>query len=472
MDNQDYESEEIRESQDNQESEEIRESQDNQESEEIGESQESYESQESQELGESLEIKKSEEVEQNQESQEVGQNQEVEETNQIEEANKINSQAKKALPSRAKKMFLSIGIIVLVLLLFSSYLAFTRSGHRLIYKVAGKVIHKGLDNEDDVSASSVINPLEEQSQDYNMGSDWNSQNSNNQEGQDELATPIIVTEPRCEDYVSNYLIFGLEEIDNAKNTDSIMIASINTKDNTVKLTSLLRDTYIDLDDYEANKLNSFFSTRGARGLVDVVEKLYRIKIDGYAYINFESFETVIDYLGGISIELGEKEAKYLNKTNYISNPAYRKVKAGWNQLNGNQALGYCRVRFVETLGGATDDYGRTLRQRRVLRAVFNKYKSKNIFDLITISNNILGHIKTNVTQEQIEKGLEDVIENKITKMDTMRLPVNGTYQAPIEYNGIGYPLVLDDLDANIIQLYQFIFLDTEEEAKANLEKHR
>ena len=134
-------------------------------------------------------------------------------------------------------------------------------------------------------------------------------------------------------------------------------------------------------------------------------------------------------------------------------------------------LGYCRIRLVETIGGANDDYGRTLRQRKIVRAVFNKYKSKGLLDLIRISNNILGHVKTNVTQQQIEKTLENVIENKITNMETMRLPVNGAYEAPTKYQGVGYPLVYD-WDENVIQLYQFIYLDTREEAEINLEKYK
>jgi hypothetical protein len=80
-------------------------------------------------------------------------------------------------------------------------------------------------------------------------------------------------------------------------------------------------------------------------------------------------------------------------------------------------------------------------------------------------------VKTNVKQEQIEKTLEDIIENKITKMDTMRLPVNGAFEAPTQYMGIGYPLVYN-WDENIIQLYQFIYLDSRQEAESNLEKYK
>lgn len=372
------------------------------------------------------------------------------------------------LHGRLKKVLLLSGVFTLILLLLTVWLIFTKSGRKVIYRIAGGVIYDGLNKEDDL-ISPVILPLDEQA--YNTKKNEVNDLITQETSIDYEANLKIRVEPRSEDYVSNYLIFGIEEIENAKNTDTIMIASINTKDDTIKLTSLLRDTYIEMEGSHPNKLNSFFAIGGAKALVDVIEENYRIKIDGYACINFESFEKVIDYIGGIPIELGKEEAHYLNTTNYISNPSNRTVKAGMNVLNGNQALGYCRIRGVKTLGGATDDYGRTLRQRRVLSAIFNKYKSKGFLELLFLSNEILGYVKTDVSRSQIEKALEDIIENKITTMDTKRIPVNGAFEDPIEYNDISYPLVLD-WDANIMELYQFIFLDTKEEAMVNLEKYR
>lgn len=375
-----------------------------------------------------------------------------------------------------KRKILKIsGIILLFLFLIITWLVFTRSGRRVIYKIAGGIIYQGLDKGEDLEENPVIIPFEketkkEEKNNTTKTEDTENNEANNQEEKIE-DLPKILPEPRQEDYVSNYLLFGLEEILDAQNTDTIMIASINTKDNTIKLTSILRDTYIESEEYRSHKINSIFALGGAKAFVKVIEEKFRINIDGYAYINFDSFEKIIDYLGGISMELGDEEAEYLNTTNYISNPANRTVTPGWNELNGNQALGYCRIRLVKTLGGANDDYGRTLRQRRVVKAVFNRYKSKGIIDLFRISNNILGYVKTNVNRQQIEEALENIIENKITKMETIRLPINGAYEAPNKYKSIGYPL-LYDWDENITQLYQFIYLDTREEAEINMEKYR
>jgi LCP family protein required for cell wall assembly len=269
---------------------------------------------------------------------------------------------------------------------------------------------------------------------------------------------------RHEKYVMNYLIFGIEEIGGARNTDSMMIASINTKDDTVKLTSLLRDSYVDIPGYKANKLNSTYSKGGADLLIETVEKNYKIRIDGYASVDFKSFEKIVDLLGGVTIELGEKEAKYLNKTNYISKKTNRNVKPGINKLNGNQAMGYCRVRKVETLGGVNNDYGRVIRQQRVLKAMFESYTSmKNVVRILPITKECLGYVTTDLSQEQIEKAMEAVVENKITIMDTFRIPVDGTFESPKKYNGIGYPILLD-WEKNRIELYKYVFNDTEKEA--------
>lgn len=392
------------------------------------------------------------------------------------------------MDNNKRKILIICSIICGVLLLIFCWLVFTRSGRRVIYRLAGGYIYGGLGKDDEWEESSVIIPLDgtqanNRKNRNDSGSDdtgsgknsgsFSTDNGDNSEtvGNEAKTTPRILPYPRQEDYVSNYLLFGVEEIDGAKNTDSIMIASINTKDKTIKITSIMRDTYVETEEHGPSKINAIYAKSGAKAFVKVIEDYFRIKIDGYAYINFESFEKIIDTLGGIYIELGEEEAEYLNTTNYISNPKNRNVKPGLNLLNGNQALGYCRIRLVPTLDGTMDDFGRTIRHRRVIKAIFDQYKSKGLLELLRITNNILGYVKTNVSSEQIAKVIEDIVENKITKMDSKRLPVGGAFEAPVKYNGIGYPLIYD-WDKNIIQLYEFIYLDTETEAEENLKKYK
>ncbi len=356
----------------------------------------------------------------------------------------------KAKKKRIQKIAKAAGITGAVLILCAVFLIATPWGRGILYKVASNFIYQSID-KDNNNDNSIVRPVDEAN---------NNKPDDDETPQNNLSHNLVA---RGEDYVTNYLIFGIEEIEGARNTDTMMIASINTKDNTVKLTSLMRDTYLQNPGESPTKLNAVYAKGGVDNLIKTVEQNYKIEIDGYAYINFSSFENIVDRLGGISIELGVKEANYLNRTNYISNRALRNVHPGMNNLVGNQVLGYCRIRKVETIEGVHDDYGRTLRQRKVLEAIFNKYKSKNVIQLVTIMRDCLGDISTNLSQKQIEQAIEDVVENKITTMNTMRIPIDHTFTTPDDYNGVNDPLVIE-WDTNLKEFYQFVFNDTEEQA--------
>lgn len=320
------------------------------------------------------------------------------------------------------KIFISIFLVIIAVV---GFFVGTRTGRKAVYTMASNYIFQHLDRNDEAIAF-----MEEHNQTEKVG--------------------------KYEEGISNFLLFGIEEINGARNTDSMMIASVNRNDGSIKITSLMRDSYVSVPGWKSTKLNAAYAKGGASLLIQTIEENYKIHIDGYASVNFESFEKIVDSLGGVTIELGKKEAKYLNRTNYISNPEYRNVKAGENLLNGNQLLGYCRVRKVETLGGVNNDYGRTLRHRRAMTAIFDKFKSLNIVSMLSTANECMGYVTTSLSLDQINELIEVVIENKITSMDTLRLPVDGMFDDPKSYNGTTYPLVYD-WDKNIAELYKFIY---------------
>ncbi len=338
---------------------------------------------------------------------------------------------------KGKKKALTITLSILgVLLLTVGLIVGTPAGRNLIYNAVGGYVSGRIDNEE-----------AENKKPSNIFGDHD-------EGDLENTDPNL----RKEKYVANFLIAGVEEIGGGGRTDSIMIASVNKKDNTIKLTSIMRDCYVEIPGKNSNKINAAYAFGGMDLLVETVEQNFKIKIDGYATVNFDSFESIVDILGGVDIELGAEEARYLNTTNYISNPAYRNVKAGMNHLNGNQALGYSRVRKVVTLGGANNDFGRTLRQRRVLNAIFEEYKSKNLFELMSIMDQILPLIKTDLTGSEISSVLQAIVENRIFTIENNRIPAEGMYSAG--RNEVGSVLLLD-FEANVKELYRIIFLDEE-----------
>ncbi|MCR5685723.1 MAG: LCP family protein [Lachnospiraceae bacterium] len=366
-------------------------------------------------------------------------------------------------------------VFLAVIVVFAGWTLGTKSGRTFALSIVSKFISSNAGKEDEVFNPITADP-----------------------GEPDVPTPefdggelVVVDESgqvveqegvRHEDYVKTYLLFGIEEIDGAANTDALLLVSVNTKDNTIKMVSILRDTYVEIPNANPNKINSVYA-KGARGattareahengaalLVRVIEDTFKIDISGWACVNFNSFEKIVDRLGGIDIELGKSEAAYLCTSNYISNPAYRTVKEGWNHLNGNQVVGYCRVRHKPTLGGAANDYGRTVRHRRVINAIINKYKSSALTELLPILRDCVAYVYTSLSEEEMTQVMSMVIENKIFTTNSLRIPVDGGFYDSGKsgiYNGytnIKYTLVMgENIDKNIKALYEFVFLDEEE----------
>jgi len=268
--------------------------------------------------------------------------------------------------------------------------------------------------------------------------------------------------PRQEAGVINVLLLGEEAIDSGGGrgrTDIMIIATMNTKDKKLKLTSLMRDLLVQIPGNKDNKLNAAYEIGGIPLLYETIELNFDIKLDGYARVGFDDFESVIDKLGGVNITLTEGEARYLNTTNYISNPQYRKVVPGLQTLNGNQALGYCRVRYVSTTDHQRDDYGRTSRHRVLLNAIFDKYKSKSLPELSLMLYDILPLISTDITKNEFDTYLKAAVNMGLTEIEDIRIPADNTFE---EGYARKMAVLIPDLDANIKVLHEFIFGSVEE----------
>lgn len=270
--------------------------------------------------------------------------------------------------------------------------------------------------------------------------------------------------------VINILICGEEAInDNRGRTDSIMIATINQKDNKLCLTSIMRDTYVKIPGFSDNKINAAYHNGGMKTLVQTIKENFGISVDGYVLVNFDSFQQVIDAIGGIDIELSEEEVRYLNSTNYISNTAYHNLTVGVNHMNGNQALGYARVRYVNK-DGNVGDFARTLRHRTVMTAIYQKMMSKSTLDLVAMLPKILPLLTTNIKKAELINYLTAgvAVRDKNSKLKTLNVPVEGAYKIT-RVRGMSV-ILASPLDDNVKKMHKFIYgsaLEDEEEMDSN-----
>ncbi len=229
-------------------------------------------------------------------------------------------------------------------------------------------------------------------------------------------------------------------------TDTMIIATMDLKHNVLKTASLMRDNYVEIPGHGHNKLNAAYSFGGIELLYKTIATNFDIKLDGYVEIGLSAFVDIVDAVDGVEVEVTQSEAEYLNSTNYIRKKQYRNVKVGKQTLNGHQALGYCRIRKKgTTVNGLRDDYGRTWRQRTVMKAVFSKVKSLPMPDWVKIANKLLKHVKTDLDNDQILQYITSVVTMGTTEIHQLQVPLEGYYRSA--FNGevsVGSCLMMTD----------------------------
>ena len=209
--------------------------------------------------------------------------------------------------------------------------------------------------------------------------------------------------------ITNILLVGVDgnNMEKCNRSDAMIIVTIDEKNQDIRLTSLARDTYVDIEGYSTEKLTHAYAYEGASLLIDTIKKNFDIDIDKYAAVSFESFEKIIDILGGVEINVSEKEVSQISGVE----------KSGLQTLNGNQALGYSRIRYIDSA------YERDNRQRTVIEALYNKLvndiDSNNIMDIL---NEVLRYTKTNMTPIEIVAIANKAIKIKDTDFDQVEFP--------------------------------------------------
>lgn len=191
--------------------------------------------------------------------------------------------------------------------------------------------------------------------------------------------------------VINIMLIGHDSRDmtTRSRSDTMILLTINKNNNTISLTSFMRDLYVQIPGgYKDNRMNAAYRFGGAPLLDATVQKNFGITVDGNVAVNFSQFEKIINVLGGVEVELTAAEAAHLNEQGYG-------VVTGKNVLSGSQALAFCRIRKIDS------DHNRTERQRRVLTAIANSARTASITELMGVVNEVLPYVETDLTDSQI-----------------------------------------------------------------------
>lgn len=251
--------------------------------------------------------------------------------------------------------------------------------------------------------------------------------------------------------VENILLIGADRHGQGENgrSDSMILVTINNNTGKIHLTSFMRAMYVCIPRSNGNvwsMLNAAYSWGGPNLLVDTIEMNFRVKIDKYVVVDFAAFEKAVDLLGGVEIELSEKEAAHVK-----ANSGYP-TGSGLQLLNGAQTRGYCQIRKID------NDFARTARQRKVINVLLQKAKHMDLSTMLAIADEILPMVNTNLSNSQILIYLTRAIPMLKNPVTQRMLPIEneaGTSYIGRIYVG-GREMYRVDFDKNIQALHDFI----------------
>ena len=214
-------------------------------------------------------------------------------------------------------------------------------------------------------------------------------------------TPVSST------HVLNVLLIGedtrgTEITDEDTRADSAIIVSINADTKAITLTSILRDSYCyyevtegDEESGKYGKINEAMMYGGIDCYIRAVENNFKVNIDNYVIVNFDSFASIVDTLGGITVEMTEKEINEIN--NHPSRYGGVRIDAqpGLVDLNGEQALAFCRIRKIDS------DNERANRQKTVLLQIFEKMSGASTVRSLEVANSLMPYVMTGFSKSEI-----------------------------------------------------------------------
>lgn len=262
------------------------------------------------------------------------------------------------------------------------------------------------------------------------------------------------------DNVVNVALFGTDSRDvenmEAGRADTIMIASVNQSKNSIKLISIPRDTYVEVPGYGKTKINHSYAYGKEQLTVKTINKNFGLNITDYATIDFSGLIHIINDIGGVEVEITDEEKNYINirsKESYdISKNEYEKViSTGVVNLSGEQALAHSRNR---TIG---NDFTRASRQRAVLEALILKLSSLGVDSILSLSDDFLKEVKTNINVNKYIPLLASVLINKneyIRNINSKQIPAT-KYSKDQMIKGVYY--FVPDLDLAKQDFYETLY---------------
>ena len=240
-------------------------------------------------------------------------------------------------------------------------------------------------------------------------------------------------------------------------SDTMIIATIDPASNEIKLTSIMRDLYVEIPGHKNNRINSAYVFGGAELLMETIELNFGIHIDSYIAVNFSMLGTLIDAIGGLTLNV--EDEYYMDRINAVIKQDNKVLRidendgllthSGEQLMTGKQAQAYARYRY----GTADGDFGRTQRQREVVTKIFDKLSGMTVIQLMSLVMDNAGNVYTNVPMDDLASYAPVLVSMQGAEIQELRLPIDGSYQSQTIS---GMSVLVPDREANAKALMEFL----------------
>ena len=271
------------------------------------------------------------------------------------------------------------------------------------------------------------------------------------------------------DGITNILLVGTDgkNFEKGNRSDSMMVLTIDSKNKAIKLSSIERDTYVDIPGHSTEKLTHAYAYGGIDLLREVFKTNFDLDINKYVIVNFISFMDIVDAIGGVKVDVKEKDITELNKLiescySYYAHQAKadgKEIKSkeevtknGVQRLNGYQTLAFSRIRHND------DAFNRDNRQREVLQSVYNEFLDGNLKEYKKCFDIILDNIKTNISPIEMLKLIYTVYKVNNKNIEQFEFPLEEYRNGHILNKQKGWVLEWDK-EPNLKAWHKFIFGD-------------
>ena len=207
--------------------------------------------------------------------------------------------------------------------------------------------------------------------------------------------------------ITNIALFGVDaEMGKNGRSDTIMIVTVDKNSKKIKLTSIVRDSYVNIPDRGMDKINHAYAFGGPQLALKTINSNFHLDIRNYATVNFTTLPKIIDTIGGVKIEVTNAEATQIAGLS----------SGGTYNLTGAQALDYSRIRHIDS------DFARSGRQRTVIEAIINKMLNSSVTSYPSILSKVLPMITTNMSSNDILGLATTVVTSGIRTIEQNRFP--------------------------------------------------